>query len=130
MSFNFSIKILLRRHVWGYVVCLCPTKAPGLNELIRQSMLRSEQSIDLSDMTLDVDSERDVPKQINTIIIEHQLVKCIRRAPFVCKHSSLKWFFSCYIIFDSPSPLSNVGGISTELSPTSKLNESKLFFPV
>ena len=25
---------VLRRHIWGYTVCLCPTKGmPGLNEL-------------------------------------------------------------------------------------------------
>ena len=45
--FLFSMKflqaniIVLRRHIWGYAVCLCPIKeTPGVNELNRSSTSR------------------------------------------------------------------------------------------
>ena len=38
---------VLRRHIWGYAVCLCPIKGtPGLNELIKAASLTfSERTV-------------------------------------------------------------------------------------
>ena len=34
---------VLRRHIWGYVVCLCPIKGtPGLNELMARQWVGSQ----------------------------------------------------------------------------------------